>query len=97
MGFHFFGLQPSDKEQLILEPAFLLTYYNGFSWTETYNLPVVYKRWFIERTVKELNKGGGGADGESSQSRALHANSPEVRQLQGRSRSQVPSRLRRFS
>lgn len=63
---------------------------------ETYNLPVAYKRWFIERVVKELNKGKG-PDGDGSASRALHTNTPELRNLQGRARAQVPSRLRRFT
>lgn len=69
-------------------------YYAGFTYSETYGLPVPYKRWFIDRLVKELNKG---KEGESSASRALHTNSPEVRQMQGRTRTQTPSRLRRFT
>lgn len=90
----FFGLQPQDKEALILEPAFLLMYYGGFLYRETYNLPVSYKRWFIDRVVKELNRTS--EDG-SAQSRALHQNSPDVRALQGKAREQTPSRLRRFT
>lgn len=60
---------------------------------EAYNLPVTYRRWFIERISKELNKG----NGEETPSRALHQNSPDVRALQNRARTQTPSRLRRFS
>ena len=72
-------------------------YYGGFTYSETYGLPVPYKRWFIDRIVKELNKGKGG-DGEGgSANRALGSNSPEVRQLMGMSRAQTPSRLRRFT
>jgi hypothetical protein len=82
-----------DKEKLILEPAFLLMYYGGFLWTETYALPVAYKRWFIERIAKELNKGG--AEGQPP-TKALHQNTPDIRALQNKSRQQVPSRLRRF-
>lgn len=70
-------------------------YYGGFSWKETLHMPVPFKRWYIERIVKELNKGT--EQGQSTQSRALQHNSPDVRALQGRSRSQVPSRLRRFT
>lgn len=58
-------------------------------------MPVVYKRWFIDRIVKELNKGG--ENGQATQSRALHQNSPDVREMQGRFRSQTPSRMRRFT
>jgi hypothetical protein len=70
-------------------------YYGGFSYAEAYNLPVSYKRWFIARIVKELNKTS--EDGGETQSRAAHHNTPEMREMQGRQRSQVPSRLRRFS
>jgi hypothetical protein len=87
-------LKPADKEQIIWEPCFLLTYYGGLTASEAYNLPVPVKRWWVDRIVKELNKG---KEGEGSSNRALHANSPELRQLQGMQRPQVPSRLRRFT
>ncbi len=91
---HFFGLAPDDKFDLILEPAFLLMYYGGFLYQETYNMPVVHKRWFIERLVKELNRG---KEGENPPTRALHQNNPELREMQGMNRAQAPSRLRRFT
>jgi len=69
-------------------------YYAGFTYSESYSLPIPLKRWWIDRIVKELNKGKGG---ESTPTRALHANSPELRQLQGMSRAETPSRLRRFT
>jgi hypothetical protein len=91
---YFFGLTPEDKENLILEPAFLLMYYGGFLWHEIIHLPVAYKRWFVERIVKELTKTS--EDG-STQTKALHQNSPDVRAMQGHTREQSPSRLRRFT
>ncbi len=87
-------MTPNDKEQLIWEPCFLLTYYGGLTPSEAYNLPVAIKRWWIDRIVRELNKG---SKDDSSPSRALHTNTPELRQMQGRVRPQVPSRLRRFT
>lgn len=69
-------------------------YYGGFSFKEVLHLPVPYKRWFIERISKELNKTS--EDGQT-QSKATHANTPDVRAMQGRVRPQVPSRLRRFT
>ena len=90
-GLAFFGLQSQDKAAIILEPAFLLMYYGGFSYTEIYNLPVSYKRWFVERISKELNRG------KETESKALHQNTPDVRALQGKVRDQVPARLRRFT
>lgn len=90
----FFGLKPEDREQLILEPAFLLIYYGGFLWKDTYNLPVSYKRWFIERISKEFKSS---SEGGQTQSRAAHQNTPDVRALQGKARAEMPSRLRRFT
>ena len=75
-------------------------YYMGFSYKEAYNIPVPYKRWFIERCVKELNHSGGGTDDDpkpAAASRALNANTPDVRAMQGYQRQQVPARLRRFT
>jgi hypothetical protein len=74
-------------------------YYGGFTHREAYNLPVPYKRWYIERIVRELNKGRGGDDdpgGGGGMSRALHENSPEMRSMQQATRTQSPTRLRRF-
>jgi len=79
---------------LILEPAFLLMYYGGFLYRETYNIPVSYKRWFVDRIVREINRSS--EDG-NTQTRALHQNTPDVRALQGKAREQMPSRLRRFT
>ena len=79
---------------LVLEPAFLLMYYGGFTWRETQHMPVALKRWFIERINKELTKS---SENGQTQSRALHQNSPDVRQLMGKARDSSPSRLRRFT
>jgi hypothetical protein len=68
-------------------------YYGGFLYGEAYNLPVSYRRWFIERLSKELNKEGS----ENAPTKAMHQNTPDVRALQGMARAQVPSRLRRFT
>jgi hypothetical protein len=73
-------------------------YYGGFLYREVYDLPVAYKRWFIERIVKELNKGNtDGSDNPQPLTKALHQNTPEIRSMQNKARSQVPSRLRRFT
>lgn len=70
-------------------------YYMGFSYKEVYDLPIEYKRWFIERVSKELKKGS--EEGKSTQSKALEANTPDMRALQGYQRTEVPARLRRFT
>jgi hypothetical protein len=69
-------------------------YYGGFLWKEVYNLPVTYKRWFIERINKELTRTH---ESGNTQSKALHQNTPDIRALQGNVRAQVPSRLKRFT
>jgi len=70
-------------------------YYGGFQYSDTASLPVAYKRWFIERINRELSKGNGNNGGAAT--RALHSDTPEMRQLQGRDRPQAPARLRRFT
>jgi len=89
----FFGLTPNDK-QLFLEHIFALMYYMGFSYREAYRLPVWQRIWFIERVNKELKDAN---DKNSTASRALQHNTPDMRALQGRGREQVPASLRRFS
>jgi len=69
-------------------------YYGGFTWRETLNLPVAYKRWFIERISRELSKS---SESGQTQSRAAHQNTSDVRSLMGKARNNVPSRLRRFT
>ena len=53
-------------------------YYGGFSYIEGYNMPIVMKRWWIERISKEINKDG---DDSGARTRAAHQNSPDVRAL----------------
>lgn len=69
-------------------------YYGGFTYKEAYNIPVSYKRWFILRIQKELNRSN---EEGSGQSRAAHHNTPETRALSGMTRSESPARLRRFT
>ena len=79
---------------MILEPSFILQYFLGMSYLETMNIPVVYKQWYIERIKKELDKS---SEAGSTQSKSIEANTPDMRQLQGRQRAQVPAKLRRFT
>jgi hypothetical protein len=92
LGLRFFGLQPHDRANLVLEPTFILMYYCGFSYSEVQTLPVQYKRWFIDRLNTEIS-----TRGKDEGTRAAHQNTPDVRELQGRMRNQVPSRLSRFT
>jgi len=51
----FFGL--SDKYiESVYEEMFLLKYHGGWSLLETYNLPIMIRRWFIRRLQKQFNK-----------------------------------------
>ena len=69
-------------------------YYMGFTYVEGYNLPIWQRIWFIQRLNKEIKQAN---DRESGASRAAHANSSDARALAGRHRTQVPSKLRRFT
>lgn len=73
-------------------------YYGGFTYTEAYALPVSYKRWYIERISKEIKGSQEDPDKPGNgNSRAPHHNTPDVAALQGKSRTQVPARNRRFT
>ena len=92
-----FGFTPDDREALVLEPCFILMYYMGFTFKEYMNIPVVYKRWFIERVTREIN--GTSQDGEpgNGNSKARHHNPPDVEALMGKHHPNAPNRLRRFT
>jgi hypothetical protein len=92
--FPFFGLEPSDRADVLLEKIFLLMYHMGFSYKEAYNLPVAYARFFLDRVVRELNRTS--EDG-TTMSKGMAANTPDLRELRGQDRSHVPARLRRFT
>lgn len=72
-------------------------YYGGFSFTEAWNIPVTWRRWFIERINMEIERSRGENGEGQGESRAAHHNTPDVRALQGKNRQQTPSRLRRFT
>lgn len=51
----FFGLNDKYIES-VYEEMFLMKYHGGWSFIETYSLPVKIRRWFLGRLVKELEK-----------------------------------------
>jgi hypothetical protein len=67
----------------------------GFSYTECTKLPVVYKDWFLNRLIKEINKSS--EEGDATQSRAAHHNTSDMRALQNRTHPNAPAKLRRFT
>lgn len=84
MGFPFFGLTPDDKEAILLEPWFLLHYYGGMSTDEYLRLPVMYKRWFIQRINNEIKKAS--EQGNDIPSKGVHDNAPDIRAMTGKFR-----------
>ena len=62
----------------------------GFSYIESYNIPIWKRVWFLNRINEEIKKSQG-------QSHSAHANTPDTRSMMNRSRSQVPAKLRRFT
>lgn len=69
-------------------------YYMGFTYVESYNIPVWQRYWFLERLNKEIKRAN---EQQSGASRAAHNNSADARAMAGRARAQVPSKLRRFT
>lgn len=70
-------------------------YYGGFSFVEAYNLPTSYKRWWIDRISREIQKANNGE--APSGSRASHHDNSEVNALLGKTRTSAPTRTRRFT
>ena len=66
----------------------------GFTYREAYILPIWQRIWFIQRLSEEIKKS---SDSGSSQSRAAHTNSPDMRAMNGNHHAHAPARLRRFT
>jgi len=69
-------------------------YYMGFTYRESYNMPIKYRMWFIKRTGEEISKA---ADKNQPPHNAAHGQDPDTRMMQGQQRGQVPARLRRMT
>jgi hypothetical protein len=53
LGSIFFGL-PTNYKEIVLEDHYILMRYLNVGYTESRNMPRRYRRWFIDRYVKEL-------------------------------------------
>jgi len=42
-----------DYSEAVYEQLFQLKYYGGWSFFETYNLPVSVRLWFLDRLIKQ--------------------------------------------
>ena len=51
----FFGLN-DDYIQGVYEEFFQLKYHGGWSFFEAYNLPVLIRRWFLDRLVSQITQ-----------------------------------------
>jgi hypothetical protein len=56
-------------------------------------MPVSYRTWFLSRLQKELSR----AYKNDEPTKAVHHNNPLMNQMTGKSRSDTPARLRRFT
>ena len=90
----FFGLTPEYLVNIQWEELWTLTYWCGLLPTEARKMSIEQRRWWIERTKKELEKS---TEEGNTNTNALHASDPSVRQLQGRAREHAPQRLKRFT
>jgi hypothetical protein len=79
----------------LLERRFLNVYYGGLTWTECERIPLVYQEWWLERTIKEINKSS--EQGDATQSRGTQHNTPDARAMQNRANPNAPPRMRRFT
>lgn len=66
------------------------------SWETYYTYPVAYKRWLIKRIEKEIKQSG--EKGDDIPSKAPHHNTPDIRQLTGKTKAHAPNaRGQRFT
>jgi len=49
----FFGLSTEYMES-VYEQFFVLKYHGGWSFIESYNLPIQLRNWFVKRLAKQL-------------------------------------------
>ena len=49
----FFGLNDEYIEG-VYEEIFILKHHGGWSFIESYNLPIQLRHWFVERLIKEF-------------------------------------------
>lgn len=64
----FFGLG-DDYIEAVYEQLFQLKYYGGWSFFESYNLPVSVRMWFLERLIKQKQDENEASKKASSSSR----------------------------
>jgi len=71
-------------------------YYMGFSYKESYWMPIWQRIWFLQRLMQEIKKATEDT-GSPPPTHAYHQNTPEMRSLMGRMRPAPPAKLRRFT
>ena len=49
----FFGLNDKYIEG-VYEEFFLMKYHGGWSFIEAYNLPILIRRWFLQRLIRQF-------------------------------------------
>ena len=54
----FFGLDPHDREQIMLEPFYLLNQHlkGGMDWNTYFNFHISYRKWLMQRIAKDLEE-----------------------------------------
>ena len=67
----------------------------GFTYIESYNIPIWQRHWFIKRIQKEIKNSQD--NGGQATTRAAQHNTPDAREMMGRYRNMVPAKLRRFT
>lgn len=91
-----FGIDPSKREDLFLEPYFLFGYYFGMSYQDYLDFPVEYKKWLADRIKKEIESAMKAKS--DIPTKAPHQNLPDVRSLTGKTKQTTgPARTQRFT
>lgn len=70
----FFGLDPSDRETLLLEPWYLINkhMHGVLSWESYCNFYVSYRRWLMDRIRQDLEEQSKHLKQQQASSKASH-------------------------
>lgn len=91
-----FGLEPKDREIVLLEPFFTLGYYFGMTWETFWSFPVSYRMWLLKRIHKEINQAA--SNENDIPSKAPHHNDAQTRHMLGKFKPFTgPAKTQRFT
>lgn len=89
-GAEMFGIGPEHKEDVLLKPAWLLSYMSGEQFESTLSWPVAYRRWWIKEIENDIKARSERKD-DIADKAPPHISDPSLNQMLGKPRIQTPN------